>query len=159
MMRRLLVASAMAGALLMAGAAPRSAEALPLSKLQVATDSGSDVTLAKRRGGGGFKGGGRGFKGGGRAFKGGGKAFRGFSGGGSRRFKANRGGFSKGYFKGRKGHRRGPKIRFRSRSYGYVPYYYDSYYDDSCAWLRRRALRTGSRYWWRRYERCRHDYY
>jgi len=148
----------------MAGAAPRSAEALPLSKLQVGTDSGSDVTLVKRRGGGGFKGGSRGFKGGG-------KAFRGFSGGGSRRFKGNRGGFSKRsfkgnrggyskrYFKGRKGHRRGPKIRFRSRAYGYAPYYYDSYYDDSCAWLRRRALRSGSRYWWRRYERCRHDYY
>lgn len=24
-----------------------------------------------------------------------------------------------------------------------------------CSWLRRRALRTDSRYWWRRYNRCR----
>jgi hypothetical protein len=35
-----------------------------------------------------------------------------------------------------------------------VPYYYD----DQCAWLRRKAVRTGSRYWWRRYEDCREDY-
>ena len=27
-----------------------------------------------------------------------------------------------------------------------------------CAWLRRRAILTGSRYWWRRYYRCRHWY-
>jgi len=152
MMSRLLVASAMAGALLMAGAATRSAEAIPLSKLQVGTDSGSDVTLIKRRGGGGFKGGGRGFKGGG--FKGGGKSYRGFSGGGPK-FGGRRSHF--------KGHRhRGPKIRIRPRYYGYAPYYYgyyDSYYDDSCAWLRRKALRTGSSYWWRRYERCRDLYY
>lgn len=152
MMSRLLVASAMAGALLMAGAATRSAEAIPLSKLQVGTDSGSDVTLAKRRGGGGFKGGGRGFKGGG--FKGGGKSYRGFSGGGSKF------GGRRSHFKGYR--HRGPKIRIRPRYYGYAPYYYgyyDSYYNDSCASLRRKALRTGSSYWWRRYERCRDLYY
>jgi hypothetical protein len=27
------------------------------------------------------------------------------------------------------------------------------YYDD-CRWLRRKAIRTGSRYWWRRYHEC-----
>jgi hypothetical protein len=27
-----------------------------------------------------------------------------------------------------------------------------------CAWLRRRAIVTGSRYWWRRYWRRRHGY-
>ena len=154
MMSRLLVASAMAGALLMAGAATRSAEAIPLSKLQVGTDTGSDVTLAKRRGGGGFRGGGRGFKGGG--FKAG-KSFRGRSGFASPRIKRGRDGFARPH----RGHRhRGGKRRFYS--YGYAPYYYgyyDSYYDDSCAWLRRKALRTGSSYWWRRYERCRDLYY
>ena len=31
-----------------------------------------------------------------------------------------------------------------------TPYY--SYYDyDDCEWLRYRAIRTGSSYWWRRY--------
>jgi len=29
---------------------------------------------------------------------------------------------------------------------------------NRCAWLRHRALITGSRYWWRRYWRCRYGY-
>jgi hypothetical protein len=33
------------------------------------------------------------------------------------------------------------------------------YYGDGCYWLRRRALYTGSPYWWRRYYACRHGYY
>src|SRR5262249_33205248 len=41
--------------------------------------------------------------------------------------------------------------------YGY-PYYYDDYY-EGCYWLRRRALYTGSAYWWHRYYACRHGYY
>lgn len=28
--------------------------------------------------------------------------------------------------------------------------------EPRCSWLRRRALLTGSRYWWRRYYRCRY---
>jgi len=37
--------------------------------------------------------------------------------------------------------------------YGLGPFY--SYSDDdSCYWLKRRALQTGSRYWWRRYRDC-----
>jgi hypothetical protein len=32
-------------------------------------------------------------------------------------------------------------------------------YDGDCYWLRRRALNTGSSYWWRRYYACRHGYY
>lgn len=41
-----------------------------------------------------------------------------------------------------------------------APYFYDDYYygygEDygSCGWLYRRAVRTGSPYWWRRYEDC-----
>jgi hypothetical protein len=156
MIRHVLAAGTLAGALLMVSAAPRPAEALPISKLQSNTES--DVTLVRKSGGGhgGFRGhGGGGFK----AGRSGG--FRGLRGGHAKRFGGGHGGFGKPHFRGR-GHHRGPKIRFRSRSYGYAPYYYgyyDSYYDDSCAWLRRKALRTGSRYWWRRYERCRHDYY
>ena len=40
---------------------------------------------------------------------------------------------------------------------GFYPYYYSYYYDD-CSWLRRRALYTGSPYWWQRYETCRYGY-
>jgi hypothetical protein len=35
-------------------------------------------------------------------------------------------------------------------------YYYDGYYYGNCEWLRERAIYTGSRYWWRRYELCRY---
>jgi hypothetical protein len=44
-------------------------------------------------------------------------------------------------------HFRGPVIV--SGFYGY----------PSCAWLRHRAIVTGSPYWWNRYWRCRHGYY
>ena len=33
------------------------------------------------------------------------------------------------------------------------------YAADSCAWLRRRALRTGNPYWWDRYDACLYGYY
>jgi hypothetical protein len=36
-------------------------------------------------------------------------------------------------------------------------YPYD--YDDGCYWLRRRAVYSGSPYWWRRYYACRQAYY
>lgn len=34
--------------------------------------------------------------------------------------------------------------------------YYDGDYDyfGGCEWLHERAVETGSRYWWRRYEDC-----
>ncbi|MFM9849323.1 MAG: hypothetical protein ACKVP3_19440 [Hyphomicrobiaceae bacterium] len=32
--------------------------------------------------------------------------------------------------------------------------YYDGGYDYSCEWLRRRAIATGSSYWWRRFRDC-----
>jgi len=38
---------------------------------------------------------------------------------------------------------------------GAYPYYY---YDDGCYSLRRRALYTGSAYWWERYNACRYGY-
>jgi hypothetical protein len=31
---------------------------------------------------------------------------------------------------------------------------YPYYYADGCYWLKRRALYTGSRYWWNRYYAC-----
>jgi hypothetical protein len=39
-------------------------------------------------------------------------------------------------------------------AYAYGPYYYGS----GCYWLKRRALITGSPYWWHRYNACRYDY-
>jgi hypothetical protein len=55
----------------------------------------------------------------------------------------------------------------RSHSFGHVhrfhrhghlfsaPFVYGYYsYDDGCYWLRRRALYTGSSYWWNRYYAC-----
>jgi hypothetical protein len=48
----------------------------------------------------------------------------------------------------RRGHRYlwGPGVAF---------YFSDGYYYGECGWLKRRAIVTGDRIWWRRYERCR----
>jgi hypothetical protein len=158
-MRNVLAAGTLAAAsLLMAGAVSRPAEAVPTAKLQMNADSG--VTLTGHGGHGGGRGGGmhgHGIGGGGGG--GGGKAFRNFSGGGGPRFSGNYIGGSHHHGGGH--HHRG--FRFYPRFYGYVPYYYsdyyDSYYDDQCAWLRRKARYTGSRYWWNRYRDCRESYY
>lgn len=64
-----------------------------------------------------------------------------FSGGGGRSYAARR---SRGGYGYRYVYRTGPVL----------PYYSTYVYDD-CSWLRRRALATGSRYWWRRYYACR----
>jgi hypothetical protein len=49
--------------------------------------------------------------------------------------------------------------RFRHhRRFAYVDVYPYAY-GDGCYWLRRRALYSGSPYWWRRYYACRHGYY
>ena len=34
-------------------------------------------------------------------------------------------------------------------------WFYDGYYYGDCSWLHRKAIETGSRYWWRRYRLCR----
>jgi hypothetical protein len=58
------------------------------------------------------------------------------------------------------GRRHSHHRHFRGRSFAYgYPYYGDYYgYSDSCYWLRRRALATGSSYWWNRYYDCTNDY-
>jgi hypothetical protein len=63
----------------------------------------------------------------------------------------------------------GPRLAFRSHGFPHhhhhhrhffiaaVPYFYDDdygYYDGGCGWLYRRAIATGSSYWWRRYRAC-----
>jgi hypothetical protein len=119
-----------------------------------------------RGGGGGMRGdGGSQFRSGERG--GGGPQFRSERGDGGMRFRAERGargdrGVEFGYReRGMRGDRersgvyidrdrrrhgrRGGGIYF-GPSYGYGPV--------SCGWLRRRALDTGSPYWWRRYRAC-----
>ena len=65
-------------------------------------------------------------------------------------------------------HHGGPRIHSGSRHSGHrhhrrhwggyvgAPfiYYGSDYYYNDCNWLRRRALRTGSPYWWDRYYSC-----
>ncbi len=111
-----------------------------------------------------FGGGGRGF--GMRSF-GGGKSFgRSFGGKsfGHRRFGGFRGGnFNRHAFRGGKHWGGGRFHRHRRFWYGSafaaVPYYYyNDYGYGSCYYLKRRAIRTGSPYWWRRYEDCKYGY-
>lgn len=53
------------------------------------------------------------------------------------------------------GHHRGARFSWG----GPVFWFYDGYYHGDCGWLHRRAIATGSRYWWRRYRLCRaYDY-
>jgi hypothetical protein len=91
-----------------------------------------DSADARRGGGGGGHGFSRGFGGGPRYH------------GGPRRFGHH-------HHHGRHHHHR----RFRGIYLGAPYVYYDSYYSyGSCSWLRHRALRTGSPYWWNRYYAC-----
>lgn len=117
---------------------------------------------------GGFRGGnfgGRSF--GGRSFRSGPSFNPGRNFGPGRNFSAGRG--MRGY---RNFSQRGPGNRWNGgwRHNGHhhrgrrifigAPYFYDyGYYDygysgDDCGWLYRRALNTGSAYWWRRYRDC-----
>ncbi|MGD9806471.1 MAG: hypothetical protein AB7E81_14740 [Hyphomicrobiaceae bacterium] len=50
-------------------------------------------------------------------------------------------------------------IRHHGRRYawGGLPFwFYNGYYYGDCDWLYRRALATGSGYWWDRYDSCRY---
>ncbi len=84
--------------------------------------------------------------------------------GGSRHFGKHRGG--KHWGKRSRRHWGGRHHRYRHhrhrRHYGGIyfgaPYLYYGYRYGSCRWLYRKAVRTGSRYWWRRYYRCRNYY-
>ena len=57
----------------------------------------------------------------------------------------------RGDHRGRHRYSRGGGVRiYLGPGYGY----YDGAYDTSCDWLRRRAISTGSSYWWRRFRDC-----
>jgi len=143
-----------AGAMLLA--LPFSAaEALPAAKM-TGVDGGSAVVLA-RKGGGGVA-----IPGGGRIGGGGGGARVAIPGGGSVRSFAPRssgvlrhsGGVR--HFKGGGGGYKHHGRRHYSRGLWIAPIITYGYYaSDECAWLKRRAIATGSRYWWNRYYECR----
>jgi hypothetical protein len=69
-------------------------------------------------------------------------------GGGHGRHGIYGGGFRRHGFHHRRHHFYGPRF-YVAPVYGY---------NSGCRWLKRKALYTGSHYWWRRYQRCRNDY-
>ena len=78
---------------------------------------------------------------------------RGFRVGRIHRFRGSR-------FYGGGSYRRHHRRHYRNFYVG-VPYLYGVYgygYGPDCYWLKRKARRTGSRYWWRRYHECRYGY-
>jgi hypothetical protein len=93
----------------------------------------------------------------GRSFRG--ESYRGSPSRGDRSFRHGRGYASgsgdrwRGGKHGRHHHRRGYPIIVGGGYYD--DYDYDvGYYGDDCGWLNRKAVRTGSPYWWRRYQAC-----
>lgn len=63
-------------------------------------------------------------------------------------------------FRGHRAFRHGHQgFRHGRRFHGGIfigpPLFHGYYYRGGCGWLRRRALVTGSPYWWRRYRLCR----
>ncbi len=122
---------AVTAGLAMTGLTTAPANALPVSKSAVSTQS--DVIQVGRGEGRGFgmhRGGGRGF------YHGGGFRNRGWHRGGGWRHRGWR----------------GSRIII-GPSYGYR---YGHGYGRGCHWLKRKAIVTGSRYWWRRYNQCRY---
>ena len=126
MRRALIAAGATAGLLAASALLSQPAGALPLAKSEAAPQQGI-VELAGHGGHGGHGGGHGGWHGGHGGWHGGGPRFYG------PRFR----GYYLPYY-----------------GYGYAPYYYDDDYGDDCSWLHRRAVATGSRYWWNRYRAC-----
>lgn len=187
MFKSLALSGALAAGLVLSPLSVLSASAAPFTKSPGADAASGNLVLARQgRGGGGgmrgFSGGGRSFGGGGmrmRSFSGprnfgGSRSFsRGAMGGGGIPRGIRGGDFGGNKFRpgggwGKHGGHRHRHHRHR-RFYGggYYPYYgygygaayYGDYYGSSdCGWLRRKAVRTGSSYWWRRYEQCVSDY-
>lgn len=118
------------------GGSIRPADAAAFSKPQLSGTS--EVVEVRKRGG--FRGN-RGFRGH-RSFRGN----RGFSR--HRGFRSHRAFRGRGYSHRRygRGLRWGAPVVIGAYGYGY----------GNCSYLKRRALATGSRYWWRRYNACRY---
>ena len=155
MLTRLLAVGMVAGGISALSGVGQQAQAAPTG-LAATGDVRSAITDVRREGrgfGGRSSGIHRGF-GGGRRFYGGQRfACRGFYGG--RRFHGGRGFYGGRHYGWR---------RHRGRNlflYGALPFIgYQAYtgYGHSCGWLWRRYQITGSRYWYRRWVRCRYWY-
>jgi len=166
MLKELITALAVSAASLLA---LPMAHAAPAMKPEVAAPA-STAQAVQMRGRDGFARGGGISRGGmGRSFGGMNRGPRvgGFRSGPGRSFYSGRGGprFSGRGYRGHRGHA-GRHHRHHRRFRGYafygLPYVYayGAYDGYGCSYLRRRAVRTGSSYWWRRYEQCRygHEY-
>lgn len=46
------------------------------------------------------------------------------------------------------------KIRFKRHRFHRFHKFHGYHWGGSCHWLKRKAYRTGSRYWWKKYKRC-----
>lgn len=129
MIKSLISAGLLAGMFVFAGAAT-SAHAVTLPNADAVRGGGAEGIVLVRggRGGGGHHGGHHG-------------------GGGGGHFSGHHGGHHGGRHHGGRGF----------IYYGVPSYYgYSNYYaGDRCAWLYRKAKRTGSRHWWHRYQDCR----
>lgn len=180
MIQRLFVAGTLAGVLLLSPLAQRPAEALVGAPAGLkATGDTPNIVLQVRRGFGGHSFGGRGFSG--RSFGGRGfgarsfGSFRGYRGGpriagfrsGPRFYGSRSRGVYSGIRVGRHWGHRHRHVRWgRYRRYGFygVPFVYSGYgygygYGyGGCGWLKRRAILSGSSYWWSRYQDCRYGY-
>lgn len=152
-MKRILMAASAVGGVLTMFAATQAASAVPLAKPHA---SPQGLVEQAGRGGHGI-GGGHGF-GGGPSFHSGGGG-HGPGGGGGARFHGGGPSFYSGG--GHHGHDHGHHHHFRgfygAPFVGYGAYYAYRDYGDDCRWLRRRALATGSPYWWDRYYACIED--
>jgi len=151
MLTRLTVATALAGTLLSTCLVSGSAQATSVPVLKGDATPGI-VTLVGRGGGGGRghdgNGGGRHYDGGGRHYGGGGGG-RHYDGGG-RHYGGNGGGR---HYDGGGRHYGGGKHYGYGYGYGWygLPY---GYYGGGCGGLYRKAIATGSPYWWNRYYQC-----
>lgn len=124
MIKNLTLAGALAVGLIFSPLAMSSAGALPLPSKGITADSGNLVQIRK---GGGHR--------------------MGRIGGGRQLFRSGRN-------IGRSvGHRRGFG-RHHRRGGGFGIYVGPSYGYSDCGYLRRKAIRTGSAYWWSRYRAC-----
>lgn len=138
MLKSVFAAMLVAGAMF-AQMTPASANAV-MSGMKAAPATAQSNIVAVR---GGHHGGG-----GGKSFGGGGGMRHHGGGGGMKHYG---GGGGKHHHHGHHRHWRGSGVYFAA------PYYYGGYSYSDCSWLRRKAIRTGKRYWWNRYYECR-DY-
>lgn len=147
MLKSVFAAMLVAGAMF-AQMTPASANAVMSGMKAAPAAAQSNLIEVRGRGGHG---------GGGKSFGGGGGGMRMHSGGGMKHHGG--GGGMKHYGGGGKHHHHRHHRHWRgSGIYFAAPYYYGGYSYSDCSWLRRKAIRTGKRYWWNRYYECR-DYY